>query len=65
MTRNLAAYLEAVRARQALERAIEEDGATPAREAALRRAQHETRLAYAKLTRGEIGAARRALGGGA
>jgi hypothetical protein len=65
MSRNLDAYIDAVRERDALRRAVADEGETPARLARLRVATAEVKLKYARLTGGQIGEARRILGASA
>jgi hypothetical protein len=54
-------YIDAVRERAAIERAIEEEGQTPERLSALRQAKDRMAIAYGRLNGGQIAAARRAL----
>ena len=62
-TRNLATYLDAVRGRDAIRRAIAEESPTPGRQHTLLEAEARGKLAYGKLTGGEIGRLRLILGG--
>ncbi len=62
-SRKTEAYLDALRGRDAIKRAITEEGPTPSRQAKLLEAEARVKLAYAKLTGGEIGRLRLILRG--
>ncbi len=54
-SRKVEAYLDALCGRDAVKRAIAEEGPTPGRQAKLLEAEAQVKLSYAKLTGGEIG----------
>lgn len=56
---NVDKYLDAMRERAAIERAIAEEGVTPARARLLLDARARVANAYAKLTGGDLGKVRR------
>lgn len=60
-TRNIDAYVDAVRGYRALMQAVKDEGLTPTRHTAIVLAKQDVRLAYAKLTGRETWLAGRAL----
>lgn len=61
MDRRVDAYVEAVRERDALKRAVAADGPQPHLTAALAVATHAVKITYSRLTGSQVGVARRFL----